>query len=1351
MTPEITETFAELGIPVNPFPGLRPFDFDESHLFFGRDGQSEQLISKLSRTHFLAVVGTSGSGKSSLVRAGLMPALLGGFMSSAGSNWRIAITRPGNDPIGNLARALNAPDVFGSEVAENAALQTALAEATLQRGSRGLVDAVRQAVISEQDNVLVIVDQFEELFRFARVTDDKKYGNEAAAFVKLLLEAARQHELPIYVVLTMRSDYLGDCSQFWGLPEAINESQYLIPRLTRDQLREAMTCPISVAQGEITPRLVARLLNDVGDDQDQLPVLQHLLMRVWDEAKEKRLDIETEENGEPVRISHKQVHRGNALDVCCCDAVGGMANALSRHADEAFNELPNDRSRQVAESIFKALTEKGTDNREIRRPVTLGELCAVVDGSENEIITVIETFRRPGRSFLMPPAGVALNSKSLIDISHESLIRGWSRLKTWVDEEARSSRIYQRVAETAVLHSEGGAGLWRDPDLQIALTWRDRSKPNETWARRYNSQFGLAMAFLNESVAERDAEKTRKEKERKNQIRRTQLTAIVMAIGCLAATIAGAIAWNAKRDADAQKQIALAATAEAVRLRDGAIVLKNEADRQKGIAEGNLVEVNKQKAITDKALEEARQQKSAAERNLAEANRQRSVAQVALQQQTTEVLKGKGLSALKEGDDRKAIASFDELHQHAQKKKDTSADIFAHISTADIYRDRVPFFMVFSDLTDMDPSELEEGESAGAIKQYLQSYLLAAKQQSTNEEAMKQEMRNNIKEATEKYQLALAANNNHKGPEHAVRQGYILQNLGDLHLVGMASELEEDLKETQDVSAFDARRKEAVERTMNYYVQARQAYHDGGRYREEAEILKKIGGLLHREWKASQFQISADGYSRKQEGAASGVPTELAQVVKLYEDAAVYFEKAGKPFRQAAMYLLIAEMFKELPKENIARRTAIVYLQRAAKIHREETNFVKVAAIDEELANIYQDFDTELQIAILKDAVTALRSISTANKPKSYREDMERRVNRIGELLHESGDETAVNKFFTETLNGSSGLERVILLSAFAQFYKQHGENEAAVEYLNQKRDVYKQDGNRIEEANTLFELGTLYNESNQTVDAGKAFDAAFVSYRDSGDQLKEYQSSYQVGANLLKIADHFAASDKQKAIGVYEETMRLSIGTPSLLYNISSVMQALGPLYLEMKTEEGNAKARKLFQTTIDTSAARKSDNEAEVRSIIGDVYKKVGDKANARASYDVALNLYDKKEFGSYRYTEVLRKIGALEIEGTPKTLADFYVQESIAAGDTGNVRYQAVTTELTGYFYRESGDAAKAMLYLERSALLYHQADLKTREANILRTLALMYDTKGDKQKARDLRRQADLLDPAPTTYR
>lgn len=496
MISETTETFAEIGTPANPFPGLRPFEFDESHLFFGRDGQSEQLISKLGRTRFLAVVGTSGSGKSSLVRAGLLPTLLGGFMTSAGSDWRIAIMRPGSDPIGNLAEALNSGDVFGSEIEENAAIQTAIAEATLRRGNLGLVDAVRQAGMPENENLLVLVDQFEEIFRFARVSEGESYHNDAAAFVKLILEASRQREVPIYVVLTMRSDYLGDCSQFWDLPEAINESQYLIPRLTRDQLREAIIGPAAVGLGQIAPRLVNRLLNDVGDDQDQLPILQHALMRSWDEWKVKGHD-------------HQAQSKDDALDLCCYQFIGGMAEALSRHADEAFNELPDDRIRDVAGGLFKCLTEKGSDNREIRRPTTLGEMCAVVDATEAEAVTVIETFRQPGRSFLMPPSRVKLDSRSLIDISHESLIRCWVRLKTWVDEEARSARSYRRLAETASLYLKGEEGLLQGPGFLAALEWRENNKPNQGWARRYHPGFDEAISFLEESRRARDAKRKR--------------------------------------------------------------------------------------------------------------------------------------------------------------------------------------------------------------------------------------------------------------------------------------------------------------------------------------------------------------------------------------------------------------------------------------------------------------------------------------------------------------------------------------------------------------------------------------------------------------------------------------------------------------------------------------------------------------------------------------------------------------------------------------------------------------------------------------------------------------------------
>src|SRR2546423_1612197 len=212
-------------IPSNPFLGLRPFNEDETHLFFGRDGLSDELVERLSRHRFLAVVGTSGSGKSSLVRAGLLSALHAGYMPGPSANWRVAIFRPRSNPLGNLALALNHRDVYGSEDSENATLQSRITEAILRRSSLGLIEAVRQANRPQQENLLVVVDQFEEIFRFRRIADARGNEEDAAAFIKLLLEAAGQQEVPIYVVITMRSDYLGDCAQFRDLPEAINQGQ----------------------------------------------------------------------------------------------------------------------------------------------------------------------------------------------------------------------------------------------------------------------------------------------------------------------------------------------------------------------------------------------------------------------------------------------------------------------------------------------------------------------------------------------------------------------------------------------------------------------------------------------------------------------------------------------------------------------------------------------------------------------------------------------------------------------------------------------------------------------------------------------------------------------------------------------------------------------------------------------------------------------------------------------------------------------------------------------------------------------------------------------------------------------
>src|SRR5579863_1828523 len=341
----------------NPFPGLRPFEPDEDHLFFGREREIDELLRRLQSNRFLSVIGTSGSGKSSLVRSGLIPALQSGYMVKAGSSWRVAVVRPGANPVGNLAASLNAPDVLAPNL-DLAVNGQVLLEATLRRGTLGLVEVFRQAQIPTDDNLVVVVDQFEELFRFRQGCQNENLRDEAVAFVKLLLEAAQQVELPIYIVLTMRSDFIGDCMEYPGLPEAVNAGMYLVPRMTREELRSAISGPVAVGGGQIAPRLVLRLLNDVGDDQDQLPVLQHALMRTWDFWQQ----------------------RGNTtepIDIAEYEAIGTLRYALSRHAEEAYQESGTESSQRTTERIFRALTDTYSDPRGVRRPTSIRELAAI--------------------------------------------------------------------------------------------------------------------------------------------------------------------------------------------------------------------------------------------------------------------------------------------------------------------------------------------------------------------------------------------------------------------------------------------------------------------------------------------------------------------------------------------------------------------------------------------------------------------------------------------------------------------------------------------------------------------------------------------------------------------------------------------------------------------------------------------------------------------------------------------------------------------------------------------------------------------------------------------------------------
>ena len=628
---------------INPFPGLRPFHTSEAHLFFGREGQSEEVLTNLSRNKFAAILGASGTGKSSLIYCGLLPILYGGFLHNGRSKWKVVITHPGSSPINNLAHSI--AQTFG-ESDDEAKIETdsLINRALIKRSSAGVTNVINQYGINPKENVLILIDQFEELFRYQFTSKDADAANQVDHFINLIVNTVRQSELPIYIVVTMRSDFIGECSPYQDLTRLINDSHYLIPRMNRDDFQKAITGPIAVGGGKITDQLVQLLLNEMGNNPDELPILQHSLMRTWDYWM-------LNNNG------------STPLGLAEYEAIGRLERALSNHANEAFDEL-NYEQKHICEIIFKSLTEKGADNRGVRRPTSVSELARIAETNDKEIIKIVEIFRQKGRTFLTPSPSIALNSDSMVDISHESLMRVWDKLKSWVEDESSASKMYLRLAESAEQFHQGKTGLWGPPDLQLAINWREKQNPNLNWAIRYNPAFERTLVYLKTSEEEYIAEEENKIRLQKRALRRAKIVAVIIgtaamisiALGLLAliqrqgalkseakavgesiranenakkAEIAKEKADSSKNEAVAQTKIALDEKKRADVEKQRAVTFATEADKQRTEAEKQteIAKVKQLEATNNAALAKANQLKAEEARQDADNRKMLSIAQ----------------------------------------------------------------------------------------------------------------------------------------------------------------------------------------------------------------------------------------------------------------------------------------------------------------------------------------------------------------------------------------------------------------------------------------------------------------------------------------------------------------------------------------------------------------------------------------------------------------------------------------------------------------------------------------------------------------------------------------------------
>lgn len=499
---------ADATSPPCPYKGLVPFERSDADVYFGREDELESLLRRLCDAGLLAIVGASGSGKTSLLAAGLEAAVSRGAVADT-ARWHVLRMRPGAQPLADLAaRLANLTGV---------AAGTILAE--LREGNEALDLAARQVVAGDdRAQLLLVVDQFEELFT---VCDDEEARRRFAA---TLVHAATQHGRRVTVVIAIRADFYGHCAALPAFAEVLTANQVLLGPLDEERLRAVMERPAEQVGLRLEPGLVETILPEVVGRPGVLPLLEHTLLETW--------------------------HRRHArtLTLSGYRSAGGIRGALAKTADEAYLSLDAG-SQQIARAIFTRVTEPREGTEDTGRRVQLDELEAI--GEPATVHAIVEQ---------LATARLLTVDEHTCELTHEALIKAWPRLRDWLDDDRESRRILSHVRDSAKAWDALGRDpgeLYRGARLDAVLEWRDENRQLLT---------ATEQEFIAAGQEQHDREAAETTQRLRNQVRQNRRlrNALVAAFVLLVAAIAGALvavvqrnqANDARRLAQSQQKIA---------------------------------------------------------------------------------------------------------------------------------------------------------------------------------------------------------------------------------------------------------------------------------------------------------------------------------------------------------------------------------------------------------------------------------------------------------------------------------------------------------------------------------------------------------------------------------------------------------------------------------------------------------------------------------------------------------------------------------------------------------------------------------------------------------------------------
>ncbi|MBO4372174.1 MAG: hypothetical protein J5826_04510, partial [Bacteroidales bacterium] len=669
-----------------PYPGLRPFTEEESIFFKGRDMHIRQIIKLLEENKMAFITGASGDGKSSMVYAGVLPNIRAGFCKAKYNSWLIADFKPQKNPFLSLCESM----------ANQLGISKENVQAKLRFGFSSLATLYKESPFytdSEKGkNLLIIADQFEEIFTNLENFSNGKPSDKSYITINLLLETIRLsiiEKLPIYVIFTMRSDFISQCTVFKNLPEYIAYSQFFVPQLKRNEIRQVIEEPARLAGGSISPRLTEIIINNLNSGFDQLPVLQHALNLLWKMAENGAVEMDLIHLAQIAGISsdalsiedrttfnewfatlpeYQQKYYDNpSLD----NILNAHAGILYESAYDYFMEnipwaeknITPEESKEIIETVFKSLT-KTDNNRQVRNRCTINEITGIINKphiTNATVCGVINIFRTPENTLLQPfsvPGKLDtqyLSGDTVLDVTHEALIRNWKMLAEWAAEEETFLKDYHDFATQMnrwLSHNREEQYLLSSGTYSYFLNWYIANTPNPYRFLKYDntknsyrqklklaqSQYENCQDFIELSD---QAIKTRE------RVKRRKLMSVLMGLAVFTAALIILSVWALREQKTAheaavyvqqqadslkkQKDAAQHALSLAESANAAAKLAKTQAQINENQAKNARDEALRAKLLADLRRQEADSLKDIAELNLENAKYQQIVAEAAKQ------------------------------------------------------------------------------------------------------------------------------------------------------------------------------------------------------------------------------------------------------------------------------------------------------------------------------------------------------------------------------------------------------------------------------------------------------------------------------------------------------------------------------------------------------------------------------------------------------------------------------------------------------------------------------------------------------------------------------------------------